>query len=475
MCTYTFSRAKLSLTVELSLVFQIPVRWRRVYEVELCQFCVSAYSGSSSIRLDMIIVPPHPHSIAHATANALSKLSALSVDFQSHAESEPCESSAPVRRYSDEIDRLEIWAHEHEVHHGGLDYRLRENSILRKRVLSLLAQLSGTTEQSTKDDKESERTEVLETLMTGTPVNLILGKDDDDTTSLSLDTDCTWPDSLSDSPLTDVHDVVNLLFSLGPTLLNPVPRDRLDFSAHKDAAHHDIDHVQSRFPQADRQLIERLGRASWECRQYLSRVRSKLIENNHGAIGQATFDNISLVDTPLKNLSLGPLASDSEADSSDGDVSNVGEAPTAISQGHGSLPETDESALDSLNVTTSSSLSSLQVWANDAQSTALEAMSKDVSHSEPTVLRYAIQAPPHPNEQLGGDEFLCPFCAHKVSDMKSAADWKSVTLPNAEPLAASQYVFFFVLTLAQKTRARRSATIYVHLWRLYDLGQKLWE
>ena len=376
----------------------------------------------------MILIPPQPHSIAHATADALSKLSALSENSQSHTDSGHCESN----HYSDEIDRLEIWAHEHDVGYGGLDYKLRENTRLRKRVLSLLAQLSGTTDQSSNDDEESERTAVLETLRTGTPMHLILDKEDDDATSLSLGTDCTLPDPLPDSPLTHIHDVVNLLFGLGPTLLNPVPRDRFEFSAHEEAVHYDVGHVQAKFPQANDSLIERLGRASWECRRYLTRLRSKLIENDHYALEQAALNNFSLVDTPLKKLTLGSLSSDSGADLSDGDVSDVGEALTAVSQAHGYGPEKDEPSPEFLSITTASSLSNVGFSANDAHSTALEAPPQVVSHTEPNVSRYEIRAPPHPNEHLSGDDFLCPFCAHRVSDMKSAANWKSVILPGAE-------------------------------------------
>jgi hypothetical protein len=368
----------------------------------------------------MTLFSPQPHSIAQATVDALSKLSGLSEDTQSHAESE--HSNTAARRYSDEIDRLRIWAYEHDVESGGLDYKLRDSSVLRKRVLSLLAQLSGTTDTARSDgdsDEVTGRKAGLETLIAGTPVHLLVSREDDDATSLSLDTDYTLPDSLSDSPLTHIHDVVNLLFGLGPTLLDPVPRDRFEFSAHKDAAHYDVGRVQARFPQAEKSLIERLGRASWERRQYLIRLRSKLDE----ASGR---DNISLIGTHLENLTLGSLGSDTGDDTSGDDVSDVGEAFTAMSQAPDSLLREGASVRGPLTATISNSQSEFQFSANDAQSTVLTAPSKGVSHMVPTVIRYAVPAPPHPNECFSGDEFLCPFCAHKVSDMKSATDWKLV-------------------------------------------------
>lgn len=371
----------------------------------------------------MPLISPQPHSIAQATADALSTLSALSEDAQSHAEKE---NLTAARRYSDEIDRLKIWAYEHDVESGGLDYKLRDSSTLRRRVLSLVAQLSGTTDTTRSDgdgDDESGRNAELETLVAGTPVHLRLSKEDDDTTSLSLDTDCTLPDSLSDSPLTHIHDVVNLLFGLGPTLLDPVPRDRIEWSAHQDAAHYDVGHVQARFPQAGRSLLERLGRANWERRQYLIMLRSKLNKDNHDTPG---LDNTGLVGTRLEKLSLEPVASDPGDDTSGDDVSDDGEALTEMSSTYDSLTETDASVRSPLSGTVSNSQSEFQFSANDAQSTALTEPSKDIPHTGPTILRYAVPAPPHPNQHFSGDEFLCPFCAHKVSDMKSAAEWKSV-------------------------------------------------
>lgn len=419
-----WSRVKSSLAVQVGLIFQLSVCWRNAHDIEPRKSFVSVLSASSSIRLDMPLIPPQPHSIAQATADALSTLCALSEDAQSHAESEHL---TAARRYSDEIDRLKIWAYEHDVESGGLDYKLRDSSTLRRRVLSLVAQLSGTTDTTRLNvdgDDETGRNAGFETLVAGTPVHLLLSREDDDTTSLSLDTDCTLPDSLSDSPLTHIHDVVNLLFGLGPTLLDPVPRDRIEWSAHQDAAHYDVGHVQARFPQAERSLLERLGRANWERRQYLIRLRSKLNEDNHDSLG---LDNISLVGTRLEKLSLGSVASDpGDDDTSGDDVSDVGEALTEMLPTYDYLTETDASVRSPLSGTVSNSQSEFRFSANDAQSTALTEPSKGVPHTGPTILRYAVPAPPHPNQHFSGDEFLCPFCAHRISDMKSAAEWKSV-------------------------------------------------
>jgi hypothetical protein len=61
----------------------------------------------------MPLVPLQRRSIAHATKDARQRLLTLSDEAKSHTEGE--ESSAVARRFSDENERLEIWALEHDV------------------------------------------------------------------------------------------------------------------------------------------------------------------------------------------------------------------------------------------------------------------------------------------------------------------------------------------------------------------------
>jgi hypothetical protein len=249
----------------------------------------------------------------------------------------------------------------------------------------------------------------------------LLGEDDDDETPLSLDTDYTLPDSLSDSPLTHIYDVVNLLFGLGPTLLDPAPRDRFGCSVHKDAAHYDTDHVQASFPYADNSLIERLGRANCERRQYLIRLRSKLDEGSREPL---RLDAIRPIDVSPEVYKFESLASGSASDSSDDNTSEVDEVPTALSHVYSYGSEHNSSAQGPLTMTTSSSPSDYRFSANDAHSTALTEPSKGISQDELKGVRYAVPSPPHPNEQFSGEEFFCPFCAHRASDIRSRANWK---------------------------------------------------
>jgi hypothetical protein len=271
-------------------------------------------------------------------------------------------------------------------------------------------------ESRSDGEKESSRIAGLENLEAGKLVHF-LGQDDDGGTSLSLDTDFTLPDSLSDSPLTHIHDVVNLLLGLGPTLLDPAPRDRFRWNAHEDAAHYDIDHVQARFPHAEKSLIERLGRANWERRQYLIEKRFQIEE---GSRESPKLDAIRPVDYSLENLNLESFPYGSGADSSDYNASE---------EAFGDGLDKNLSARRPFTLTTSIAPSDFQFSADDVQSTALTEPSKFISRVdgdqiELMSVRYAVPPPPHPNKQSGGEEFLCPFCAHRASNIKSHADWK---------------------------------------------------
>lgn len=240
-----------------------------------------------------------------------------------------------------------------------------------------------------------------------------------ESTSLSLDTNFTSADSLPDSPLTHIHDVITLLFDLGQTLLDPTPHSRLERSAHPDAAQHDINHVRARFPNADKRLIDRLGRANWERRQYLRKLRVTLEESSNKA------DHTDHIPQDIK-LVLSDSASESEE--SDESASSTNESLRARLHGKGNTSDREPSVPASRTLTATSTPSEFQFSINDTQSTAVTEPSKGIAHVgqsvQPVGTRYRVSLPPHPNEHLTGEKFHCPFCAYMISDMKSPADWK---------------------------------------------------
>lgn len=89
----------------------------------------------------MSFVPPQEQSIATAFRQAVADLLALRDEDDDALEAEDPWTS--TYKLSDEIARLRIWAREHEAESGRLDYKLREASPLRDRVLNLLGNVSG--------------------------------------------------------------------------------------------------------------------------------------------------------------------------------------------------------------------------------------------------------------------------------------------------------------------------------------------
>lgn len=89
----------------------------------------------------MSLVPTQGSSISQALQGAIAALSALSDNDHDDPPSE--HGKGTVYKHSDELERLEIWAGEHEVRTGRLDHKLREASHLRGRVMSLLTELTS--------------------------------------------------------------------------------------------------------------------------------------------------------------------------------------------------------------------------------------------------------------------------------------------------------------------------------------------
>lgn len=90
----------------------------------------------------MSVVPWEEDSILLAAQHALATLSASSETREAVHDSDQEDSS--VHSFTDVIQRLQIWMGDHEVNAGRLDYKLREASHLRERVLEALFTLSST-------------------------------------------------------------------------------------------------------------------------------------------------------------------------------------------------------------------------------------------------------------------------------------------------------------------------------------------
>jgi hypothetical protein len=94
----------------------------------------------------------------------------------------------------------------------------------------------------------------------------------------------TTPASELEDALYDITHVITCLYEFSVTIRNPAPRDRLDKCSSINVSHFepfDIQHVSDKFPNAERYLVQRLGKANTRRRQLL-----RYHEKHHQKIAQ---------------------------------------------------------------------------------------------------------------------------------------------------------------------------------------------
>ncbi|KAF2786341.1 hypothetical protein K505DRAFT_221217, partial [Melanomma pulvis-pyrius CBS 109.77] len=160
-----------------------------------------------------------------------------------------------------EIERFRIWCSEvaaHRIRRSSLDYKLREASHLRDRVLELLRGLEDVIREA----------------------NEIICGDKVPWEDLSdIDSDCPEDELPQVEATTELQqlvsnmaEIVTCLMQLSMSLQNPAPHDQFKGSIHIDMTHFetfDIEHVRGKFPNAEEYLVTRLGKAISRRRQYL--------------------------------------------------------------------------------------------------------------------------------------------------------------------------------------------------------------
>ncbi|OCL04529.1 hypothetical protein AOQ84DRAFT_300694, partial [Glonium stellatum] len=175
----------------------------------------------------------------------------------------------PLSKVKDEVSRFKVWSGNIGAHRSGrssLDYRLRDASHLRKRVVGLLKDLN----ESLSDATSIVLGEIV-------PWDKISSSEDGlgINTNEKLDNSDHIEDSLSVTELSqilsDIIEVVNCLLRLSVAIRNPAPHDRFVKSASTDTSHYepyDIQHACMKFPSADKKLTALLGKANSRRRQY---------------------------------------------------------------------------------------------------------------------------------------------------------------------------------------------------------------
>ena len=156
--------------------------------------------------------------------------------------------------------------------------------------------------------------------------------------------------------------------------------------------------MQSTFPGADLELIERLGTANWKRRRQLIYLRVRKEEEVHGI----NFKNAPLLDGEQERDLI-----------SEADVSMYSYGMRQGSQATGDW--TASSAMASSVQTPMTSL--------------MEAPSQKPSapsHHTTGIKARRLKLPrlPEPNSSLCGRQFTCPYCLHELVEIISLSSWK---------------------------------------------------
>ncbi|KAH7380244.1 hypothetical protein DE146DRAFT_624784, partial [Phaeosphaeria sp. MPI-PUGE-AT-0046c] len=291
----------------------------------------------------------------------------------------------PPGAIHDALGRFRLWVGNIGAHRTGrasLDYKLREASHIRDRVIELLQNL------------ESVLREALE-IVTGERVPW---EDLSDSESDVSETDLATPDDEASTELaqlaSNMTEINSCLMRLSLAIRNPAPHDQFKESRQIDVTHFeafDIEHVRGKFPSASEYLVLRLGKAISRRRQYL-RYR----EEHRKKLEQG--------------LPVQPLPQEIES------TQDAVRTPTAPSE------KIESTVASSIPLAVKASISSSNLDEIDYYEDTLSQTSYASSNNDSSKLR----PPPLPEAGQDGDPFECPLCFRFTSVRQTPAWHKHV-------------------------------------------------
>lgn len=284
--------------------------------------------------------------ISHAVISCLKGLGNSISEKSALAESQ---SDVPLALWQDELGRFRVWASNIGAHQAGqssLDYRLRDASDVKKQVLQLLKRLQRLIEDLRDADDTAD---------VGTEEEFSESEEDEEHQSEVR------------SIYYAMRDTINNLFHMSVVIRLPAQCDRFLGTKRLDAILYepfDKQHVNSKYPHADEDLLNRLGLA-------ISRRRAllKYRERHHIKLGHGLNTLLGDDTQPAK------------------------------------LSETDATEFHNSSVETS------DYWESRSQSAISQ-----TSYAS-TILHGGggMSIPPPPAESADGEYFECPFCFEIIS------------------------------------------------------------
>ncbi|KAG7006555.1 hypothetical protein G7Y79_00014g037300 [Physcia stellaris] len=161
------------------------------------------------------------------------------------------------RGWEDQLSRLRVWAANigaHQTNQSSLDYRLRDASHIRNRIVELLESLLR---------RLDDARDVLIEHIDGHQE--VISDSDDDEEQLNLKPEI---EQMQDSAAS----IIGNLFQMSMLVRKPAKRDLTVGSRWSDVEHYsqfDCNHVRGKYPKADELLVERLAKGITQRRMYL--------------------------------------------------------------------------------------------------------------------------------------------------------------------------------------------------------------
>ena len=231
-----------------------------------------------------------------------------------------------------------------------------------------------------------------------------LASEHDSSASSEPDSSLSMSSTDLSSPLhqmiTEMREIVTCILRQTPSLRDPSSQDTRTQASYEGADSFDQSHVRSKFPNANPELLNRLGTANWKRRQQLLVLREA---NKDDALASDRNDGEN---SPNEKQE---MDCNSEADVS---MYSTSYGTGLKSQMTGGWTSSDKESKIGTGLTS----------LTDNPGQKLQNFNRPVVAAQ--VHRLKLPRPPEPNSSFEGRQFKCPYCFHGLVEVDSSSSWK---------------------------------------------------
>ena len=210
--------------------------------------------------------------------------------------------------------------------------------------------------------------------------------------------------------ITEIHDILGCLSRQLSALQDPAPHDAMINDYYEGAYSSDLSHIENKYPEANPELLRRLGNANWKRRQQLMSLRAQSEKEDEGE-----EDGEEAVLATLDMYDSAPSQDRDDETTSEGGVSFCSKVESTGPHAQAMGTWTNFSGNGSTLGTAITSM------AGDPVPT-LPDLARPVARA--VVHRLRLPRPPKPNSTLEGKRFRCPYCSYELVEVMTLRTWK---------------------------------------------------